>query len=49
LLSIYSVDGLTFRGNRLERTQAYPATGTAEKLFDITDCDRVVVQEPVLL
>ena len=49
LLSIYSADGLTFRRNRLEQTQAYPANGKTGKLFDITDCDRVVVEDPVLL
>jgi hypothetical protein len=47
LLSIYSVDGLTFTGNRLERTKAYPATGSGEwKMFDITDSDNVKVEEP---
>ena len=49
LLSIYSVDGLTFRGNRLEETRTYPATGTPGKLFDITDSDHVVLDDPVLL
>lgn len=49
LLSLYSVDGLIFRGNRLERSQAYPATGPAGPLFDITHSDRVDVQEPVLI
>jgi hypothetical protein len=47
LLSIYSVDGLTFRGNRLERTDAYPSTGTSGKLLEITDSDRVVAEEPL--
>jgi hypothetical protein len=48
LLSLYSVDGLIFRGNRLERTQAYPATGKPDgKLFDITYSDRVQLEEPV--
>ncbi len=47
LLSIYSVDGLTFVGNRLEKTQAYPAPeGQEGKLFMIADSDRVKVDEP---
>jgi hypothetical protein len=47
LLSIYSVDGLTFVGNRLERTRAYPAPeGQAEKLFVITDSDNLKVEDP---
>jgi hypothetical protein len=47
LLSIYSVDGLTFTGNRLERTRAYPATQTADwKMFHITDSDNVRVEDP---
>lgn len=48
LLSIYSADGLTFRRNRLEPTQAYPAAGTAAKLFDIADSDHVAVEDPVV-
>jgi hypothetical protein len=49
LLSVYSVDGLTFRNNRLERTQAYPA-GAAKPgpVFDITDSDHVKVEPPLL-
>jgi hypothetical protein len=47
LLSIYSVDGLTFTGNRLERTRAYPATENADwKMFHITDSDNVKVEDP---
>jgi hypothetical protein len=47
LLSLYSVDGVTFRGNRLERTQAYPVTRGESGLFDVTDSDRVVLHEPL--
>ena len=47
LLSVYSVDGLTFRGNRLERTQAYPASGEPGNLFDVKFSDRVVLEEPL--
>jgi hypothetical protein len=47
LLSMYSVDGLTFTGNRLERTKAYPAPEEGEwKMFNITDSDNVKVEEP---
>jgi hypothetical protein len=47
LLSIYSVDGLTFTGNRLERTKAYPAAEGGEwKMFNITDSDNVKVEDP---
>ena len=47
LLSLYSVDGLTFTGNRLERTKAYPSAQEGEwKLFNITDSDNVKVEDP---
>jgi len=47
LLSIYSVDGLTFVGNRLEKTKAYPVPeGKEGKLFMITDSDNVKVEDP---
>jgi hypothetical protein len=47
LLSIYSVDGLTFTGNRLERTKAYPAPQSGEwEIFNITDSDNVKVEDP---
>jgi len=47
LLSIYSVDGLTFTGNRLERTKAYPAPGTGGwQPFNISDSDNVKVEAP---
>lgn len=47
LLSIYSVDGLTFAGNQLERTSDYPVpVGEAGKLFMITDSDDVKVEDP---
>ena len=48
LLNLYSVDGLTFRNNRLERTQAYPSLAGAEgPLFEVTDSDRVNLEDPV--
>jgi hypothetical protein len=50
LLCVYSVDGLTFRNNRLERTQDYPAdTGKPEPMFDITHSDNVKVEPPTVL
>jgi hypothetical protein len=50
LLCIYSVDGLTFRSNRLERTQAYPAgAAKPQSMFDITDSDNVQVEPPMRL
>ena len=50
LLSMYSVDGLTFTGNRLERTTAYPAPEAGEwKMFNITDSDNVKLEDPATL
>ncbi len=50
LLAMYSVDGLTFTGNRLERTDAYPAPEGGEwRMFDITDSDNVKVEAPAEL
>jgi hypothetical protein len=50
LLSIYSVDGLTFTGNRLEPTRDYPLpNGKTAPLFAITDSDRVKIEEPSTL
>ncbi|MBK1825670.1 right-handed parallel beta-helix repeat-containing protein [Haloferula rosea] len=47
LLSLYSVDGLTFTGNRLEKTTDYPLPdGQESKLFDVTDSDDVKIEEP---
>lgn len=50
LLSMYSVDGLTFTGNRLEKTTAYPLPGGKEsKLFDVTDSDNVNIEDPAVV
>lgn len=50
LLNLYSVDSLTFTGNRLERTKAYPAPDAGEwEMFKITDSDNVKVEEPATL
>ncbi|MCX6939072.1 MAG: hypothetical protein NTU80_14495, partial [Verrucomicrobia bacterium] len=49
LLNLYSVDGLTFRNNRLERTTDYPSTTPMGPLFEVRDSDRVNLEEPVLV
>jgi hypothetical protein len=50
LLCVYSVDGLTFHNNRLERTQDYPTGNTKpEPMFDITNSDNVKVEPPTIL
>ena len=42
VLGIYSVDGLTFRNNRIEKTDAYPPrSGPAPTPFDVVDSDNV--------
>ncbi|WP_158279839.1 right-handed parallel beta-helix repeat-containing protein [Coraliomargarita sinensis] len=47
LLSMYSVDGLTFVDNQLERTEAYPVPEEKEeKLFVITNSENVKVEDP---
>jgi parallel beta-helix repeat protein len=47
LVQMYSVDGLTFVGNRLEKTRDYPAPeAKAGKIFMIADSDHVKVDEP---
>jgi hypothetical protein len=48
LLSMYSVDGLKFRNNRLEKTTEYlPVTTQGSGYFDITNSDHVTTEEPV--
>lgn len=50
ILSLYSVDGITFTGNRLERTNAYPVAEQENwQMFDITDSDNVRIEKPVIL
>ena len=45
ILNIYSVDGLTFRNNQLERTAAYPAIpGPAEELYQVVDSDNIAIE-----
>ena len=50
LLNLYSVDGLVFRNNRLERTQDYPASGKpAATLLEVADSERVKLEDPLAL
>jgi hypothetical protein len=44
LVSVYSVDGLTVRANRVEQTAAYAPFVQSGKLFDVTDSLNVRVQ-----
>jgi len=44
-LRMYSVDGIIFRHNRVERTKAYPPRIPAVHQFDITDSSHVEIQE----
>lgn len=43
LLHAYCVDGLVWRGNRVEQTTAYPAGERPAKRFDVSHCDNVVI------
>ncbi len=46
LVQMYSVDGLTIRSNRVEKTGAYPAkAGANDKRFDIVESDNVSISE----
>ena len=45
ILNIYSVDGLKFRNNQLERTAAYPTiSGPAAELFQVVDSDNIEIE-----
>jgi hypothetical protein len=47
LLSMYSVDGLKFRNNRLEKTTDYlPVTNQGTGLFEISESDHVTTETP---
>jgi hypothetical protein len=49
LVHVYSVDGLTFRGNRLEQTCEYPAEkDSVGGFFAITDSDNISTDGPEL-
>ena len=48
LLSMYSVDGLTFTGNRIEKTEAYPGSRLMDgKLFDVKHSGNVKLEDPI--
>lgn len=45
LLNAYCVDGLTWRNNTVEKTEAYPVTGKSNKRFVVNYCDNVVIDD----
>ena len=45
LIHGYSIDGLTFRRNRIETTGAYPSTRTNGERFEITDSSNISIEE----
>ena len=46
IVNLYCVDGFTFRGNKIEFTDAdYPANASAEDRFIFKNCDNVKVEE----
>jgi hypothetical protein len=45
LVQMYSVDGLTIRGNRVESTEAYPVKLPGTKRFDVVESENVSVSE----
>ena len=46
IVNLYCVDGFTFRGNKIEFTDAdYPAFGSPEERFIFNNCDNVIVEE----
>ena len=47
LLKAYSVDGLTFINNKIEKTNAYPDRHLDSKMFDVVDCDNVIIEKPL--
>ena len=49
LLHLYSVDGLTFTGNRLERTTDYLAEEGDWEMFDVTHSDNIKIDPPTVL
>ncbi len=50
LVLAYSVDGLLFRGNRLERTRDYPAQdGSHSGYFNVLESDNVLTENPEVL
>ena len=50
LLAIYAVDGLTFKDNRIEKTQAYPPRSQKDLgKFVIESSDHIQVEEPCVV
>lgn len=45
LVQMYCVDGLTIRKNRVESTTSYPPCRIGSKRFEITESDRMVIEE----
>jgi polygalacturonase len=45
VIHVTSTDGLTIRGNRVESTTAYPPCRPGAKRFEITESDRVTINE----
>lgn len=45
LVYLYSVDGFTFRDNKLEMTDDYPAVGTAADRFVMEHCDNTLIEQ----
>ena len=46
IVNLYCVDGFTFRGNKIEFTDAeYPAFGSPENRFVFKNCDNIKVEE----
>lgn len=45
LVSAYCVDGLRFRGNRIEKTTEYPAYRTQQKRFVISESENIDITE----
>lgn len=45
LLNVYSMDGLTFRKNQIERSTDYPAQHADAKPFEIVDSDHVSIDD----
>ena len=45
LLNAYCVDGLTWRNNEVEKTNAYPAREKKFKRFEISYCDNVSIDD----
>ena len=45
LLNAYCVDGLTWRNNTVEKTQAYPDREESFERFVVNYCDNVVIDD----